>query len=294
MTSERVLPRGGEASLAFPKRAAERVIQAALDEDVGGGDITTQATVPADTVVTAWLVAKQPLRLAGLPAFPLVLDALGATNLHWQFFHQDGDDVARDTEVLRVTGNAWALLTCERTALNLVQRLSGIATLTQRWVAHLAGTSTRLVDTRKTTPGLRLLEKYAVRVGGGANHRTGLYDGVLLKENHLRAAGGLLRAMDRVRAAAPHTLRVEVEVTNLDELQQALEAGVDAVLLDNMTDAQLRQAVEVTAGRALLEASGNMTEERLAAVAATGVDLISAGAITHSAPAVDLSLLLEP
>lgn len=294
MTSERVLSQGGRASLGFPRRAAERVIQAALDEDVGGGDITTQATVPADTVVTAWLVAKQPLRLAGLPAFPLVLGALGATNLHWQLFHQDGDDVARNTEVLRVTGNAWALLTCERTALNLVQRLSGIATLTQRWVAHLAGTSTRLVDTRKTTPGLRLLEKYAVRVGGGSNHRTGLYDGVLLKENHLRAAGGLTRAVARARAAAPHTLRVEVEVTNLDELQEALQAGADAVLLDNMTDAQLRQAVEVTAGRALLEASGNMTEERLAAVAATGVDLISAGAITHSAPAVDLSLLFEP
>ncbi len=277
----------------FPSRAAERVISAALDEDVAGGDITTLATVPADAVATARLVAKQALRLAGLPAFQMVFTALGATKLDWEFHHRDGDDVTPGTEVLRVTGNAQVLLTGERTALNLVQRLSGVATLTARWAAHLQGTCARLVDTRKTTPGLRALEKYAVRVGGAANHRTGLYDGVLIKENHIRAAGGIAAAVAAARAAAPHTLRVEVEVTDIGELRQALEAGADAVLLDNLPDDILREAVRLTAGRALLEASGGMTEDRLRSVAVTGVDLISAGALTHSAPAVDLSFLFE-
>ncbi|HSH69200.1 MAG TPA: carboxylating nicotinate-nucleotide diphosphorylase [Deferrisomatales bacterium] len=277
----------------FPSRAAERVIAAALDEDVAGGDITTVATVPADAQATARLVAKQALRLAGLPAFRMVFAALGGADLRWEYSHQDGDTVEPGTEVLRVSGNARVLLTGERTALNLVQRLSGVATLTARWVGHLAGTSSRLVDTRKTTPGLRTLEKYAVRVGGAANHRTGLYDGVLIKENHIRAAGGIAAAVAAAVAAAPHTLRVQVEVTDLEELRQALDAGAGAVLLDNMSDDALCEAVRLTAGRAVLEASGGITEDRLGSVAATGVDLISAGALTHSAPAVDLSFLFE-
>jgi len=279
--------------MSFPRRAAEQVILAALDEDVAGGDITTQATVPEDAVATARLIAKQSLRLAGLPAFPMVFQSLGGEPLAWEIHRADGDDVVPGTEVLRVTGNAGILLTGERTALNLLQRLSGVATITARWAAHLQGTRARLIDTRKTTPGLRALEKYAVRVGGGANHRTGLYDGVLIKENHIRAAGGIPAAVAAARRFAPHTLRVQVEVTDLDELRVALEAGADAVLLDNMSTDDMRRAVEITAGRALLEASGGMTEDRLRAVAETGVDLISAGALTHSAPAVDLSFLFE-
>lgn len=277
----------------FPRFAADRVLRAALEEDVGPGDVTTQAAVPAGTRARAALIAKEPLRLAGLPGFVRTFELLGGGELRWEFFRQEGDDVAAGTRVLQVGGDARVLLTGERTALNLLQRLSGIATLTARWARKLEGTRARLVDTRKTTPGLRALEKYAVRVGGGANHRTGLFDGVLLKENHLRAAGGIAPAVAAARREAPHTLRIEVEVTNLGELAEALEAGTDAVLLDNMGLEDMAEAVRLTAGRALLEASGGITEDRLRAVAETGVDLISAGALTHSARAVDLSFLFE-
>ncbi len=277
----------------FPHLAADRVLRAALEEDVGAGDVTTQATVPPGTQARAWLLAKEPLRLAGLPGFLRTFELLGGGGLAWDLRARDGDDVAAGARVLEVRGDARVLLTGERTALNLLQRLSGIATLTARWTRCLTGTRARLVDTRKTTPGLRALEKYAVRVGGGANHRTGLYDGVLIKENHLRAAGGIANAVAAARAGAPHTLRVEVEVTTLGELAQALAAGVDAVLLDNMDLATMAEAVRQVGGRALVEASGGVTEERLRAIAETGVDLISAGALTHSARAVDLSFLFE-
>lgn len=277
----------------FPRLVADRVLRAALEEDVGAGDVTTQAAVPAGTQARATLLAKESLRLAGLPGFLRTFELLGGEDLRWKILCKEGDDVPAGTRVLEVEGDARVLLTGERTALNLLQRLSGIATLTARWARHLEGTRARLVDTRKTTPGLRALEKYAVRVGGGANHRTGLYDGVLLKENHLRAAGGITRAIAAVRARASHTLRIEVEVTDLAELDEALEARADAVLLDNMTLVEMGEAARRTAGRALLEASGGITEDRLRAVAETGVDLISAGALTHSAPAVDLSFLFE-
>lgn len=277
----------------FPRLAADRVLRAALEEDVGAGDVTTQAAVPPGTRARAVLIAKEPLRLAGLPGFVRTFELLEGGELRWELFCREGEDMPAGVRILRVEGDARVLLTGERTALNLLQRLSGIATLTARWTRQLAGTRARLVDTRKTTPGLRALEKYAVRVGGGANHRTGLFDGVLLKENHLRAAGGIAAAMAGARRRAPHTLRIEVEVTNLQELREALEAGADAVLLDNMGLAEMAEAVRATAGRALLEASGGVTEERLRAIAETGVDLISAGALTHSARAVDLSLLFE-
>lgn len=277
----------------FPLAAADRVLRAALDEDVGTGDVTTRVCVPPGTRARAYLVAKEPLRLSGLPGFVRTFELLGARDLTWTFHAADGDDVAAGTRLLDVSGDARTLLTGERTALNLLQRLSGIATMAARWSRHLAGTRTRLVDTRKTTPGLRALEKYAVRVGGARNHRTGLFDGVLLKENHLRAAGGIAAAVAAARERAPHTLKVEVEVTTLAELDEALAAGADAVLLDNMDLATLAAAVAQTAGRALLEASGGVTEDRLAAIAAAGVDLISAGALTHSARAVDLSFLFE-
>ncbi|MBE0617111.1 MAG: carboxylating nicotinate-nucleotide diphosphorylase, partial [Proteobacteria bacterium] len=225
--------------------------------------------------------------------FVRAFELLGGDDLAWDLHARDGDDVAAGFRVLEVRGDARVLLTGERTALNLLQRLSGIATLTARWSRHLDGTGARLVDTRKTTPGLRALEKYAVRIGGGANHRTGLYDGVLIKENHIRAAGGLPVAVARARDQAPHTLRVEVEVTTLAELEQALAAGADAVLLDNMTLGDMAEAVRRVRGRVLVEASGGVTEDRLRAIAETGVDLISAGALTHSARAVDLSFLFE-
>ncbi len=278
----------------FPYPAAERVIRTALDEDVGTGDVTTRATVPAGVRVRARLVAREALRLAGLPAFHRVFELLGASDATWDCPFRDGDDVPAGATVLTVEANARVLLTGERTALNLLQRLSGVATQARRWVAHLAGTRARLVDTRKTTPGLRALEKYAVRVGGAANHRAGLFDGVLIKENHIRAAGGIGPAVAAARTNAPHTLRVEVEVTDLAELGEALDAGADAVLLDNMDLDALAEAVRRTGGRAVLEASGGVTEDRLRAIAGTGVDLISAGALTHSARAVDLSLLFDP
>lgn len=277
----------------FPLLAADRVLRAALEEDVGPGDVTTQAVVAAGSRARGVLIAKEPLRLAGLASFLRTFELLGGKDLRWQLFCREGDDAAAGTRVLEVAGDARVLLTGERTALNLLQRLSGIATLTARWARHLEGTRARLVDTRKTTPGLRALEKYAVRVGGGANHRAGLYDGVLLKENHLRAGGGIAPGVAAARAHVPHTLKIEVEVTSLDELGQALGAGADAVLLDNMSLGDMAEAVRRTAGRALLEASGGITEDRLRAVAETGVDLISAGALTHSARAVDLSFLFE-
>ena len=275
----------------FPFASADRLIRTALEEDVGGGDITTEATVAEGTRAAAHLVAREPLRLAGLPGFRRVFELLGDSPLRWTMHAAEGEDVAAGTRILDVEGDARTLLTGERTALNLLQRLSGIATLTARWAGRLDGTRARLVDTRKTTPGLRTLEKYAVRVGGGANHRSGLYDGILIKENHLRAGGGIAACVAAARRRAPHTLRVEVEVANLDELGQALEAGADAVLLDNMGLDDMAEAVRRARGRAILEASGGVTEDRLQAIAETGVNLISAGALTHSARAVDLSLL---
>jgi nicotinate-nucleotide pyrophosphorylase (carboxylating) len=192
-----------------------------------------------------------------------------------------------------IAGDARMLLKGERVALNFLQRLSGIATLAARYVEAVAGTTTRIVDTRKTTPGLRILEKYAVRVGGGHNHRFGLYDGVLIKENHIAAAGGIAEAITRTRHYIPHTLKIEIEVESLDQLQQALTAGADIIMLDNMTLEQMRQAVVMADHRAILEASGGMTLERVRQVAEAGVDIISVGALTHSARAMDISLLLE-
>jgi len=275
----------------FPFASADRLIRTALEEDVGGGDITTEATVAAGTRTVAHLVARESLRLAGLPGFRRVFELLGEAPLRWTMHAAEGEDVPAGTRILDVEGDARMLLTGERTALNLLQRLSGIATLTARWAGRLDGTRARLVDTRKTTPGLRTLEKYAVRVGGAANHRSGLYDGILIKENHLRAGGGIAACVAAARRRAPHTLRVEVEVANLDELGQALEAGADAVLLDNMGLEDMAEAVRRARGRAILEASGGVTEDRLREIAETGVNLISAGALTHSARAVDLSLL---
>ena len=264
----------------------DRLIELALEEDLGPGDVTTQALIPPDRKGAAQIRAKETLVVAGLPVAHRVFHKLES---QVQFFPNavEGQEVAPGAVLAQVRGPLAAILIGERTAINFLMRLSGIATFTQKMVSAVSGFPTAIVDTRKTTPGWRALEKYAVRVGGGANHRFGLFDGVLIKNNHLTAVGSLTEAIQQARENAHHLLRIEVEVTSLTELEEALAAGADIVMLDNMDE-----AVNLTAGRALLEASGSMTLERLPAVAATGVNLISMGALTHSAPAVDIHLRL--
>ncbi len=271
----------------------EAVVRAALAEDLGrAGDLTTDAIVPAEARCAARVVARREGRVAGVEVAAAAFHLLDPS-LTVEVVTADGDDVGAGGTILTVRGPARAVLTGERTALNLLGRLSGIATVTRDWVRAVSGTSTRVVCTRKTTPGLRALEKYAVRCGGGSNHRFGLDDAVLVKDNHLAMAGGVGPAIEKVRAAVGHMVKIEVEVDTLDQLDQALALGVDAVLLDNMDSATLRRAVGRVAGRALTEASGGMTLGRAAEVAASGVDLISVGALTHSAPALDVSLEVE-
>jgi nicotinate-nucleotide pyrophosphorylase (carboxylating) len=282
----------GRDAANLERRAWASLIELALAEDLLGGDVTTAATVPADAQAQATLLAKAPGVISGLDVAREVFAQVDPS-LEFVPLVADGDTVPTMTPIARVSGNARSILAGERLALNLLQRLSGVATVTARYVAEVAGTRARVVDTRKTTPGLRVLEKAAVRDGGGHNHRFGLGDGVLIKDNHLAAVGGEHRVRDAVRAAraaAPHTLRIEVEVTTLAELAEALDAGADIVMLDNMSVADMREAVAQTNGRALLEASGGVTLATIREIAKTGVDLISVGALTHSAPALDISL----
>jgi nicotinate-nucleotide pyrophosphorylase (carboxylating) len=272
------------------------IIQRALDEDIGWGDVTTEHSVPADQWSKAVLLAKQEGVLCGGRVFAETLAMVdGAVKV--DFLLDDGAVFSKGDVVARVGGPTRALLSGERTALNFVQRLSGIATTTAAFVARLEGLPTKLIDTRKTTPGLRLLEKYAVRVGGGFNHRFNLADAVLLKDNHLAAlrAGGrdLSEAVRGIRQRVPHTMRVEVEVTSLTQIDAALAGGADIILLDNMSNHDMREAVRRIGGRALTECSGNVTLETVRERAETGVDLISSGALTHSSKAVDLSLEIE-
>jgi len=269
----------------------EPIVRAALLEDLAhGGDITTDAIVPAGLRTTARIVARANGVIAGLDAALLAFDVLepGATRSDVRV--PDGSAVTRDSIVADVEGPARVLLTGERTMLNLLCRLSGIATATRTLVDAVAGTRARIVDTRKTTPGLRVLEKYAVRCGGGANHRFGLDDAVLIKDNHLALAGSIHDAVTRVRERNGHMVKVEVEVDTLEQLREALREPIDAVLLDNMEPATLREAVRIVNGAVLTEASGGIRPETIAAVAESGVDLISVGWLTHSAPALDLAL----
>jgi nicotinate-nucleotide pyrophosphorylase (carboxylating) len=267
----------------------DRLIDLALEEDIGPRDVTTQALIPPELQGEAHIRAKQALVVAGLPVAARVFHRLDA-DLVFSAAVPDGQEVAKGTVLARLTGPVAAILTGERVALNFLQRLSGIATFTRSMVAQAAGSKAFLVDTRKTTPGWRVLEKYAVRLGGGRNHRLGLYDAVLIKNNHLTAVGSISQAVRQAKAKVQ--LEVEVEVTDLKGLEEALNAGADRILLDNMDDAALKKAVDLTRGRAILEASGGMTKERLPKVAATGVNFISMGALTHSAPAVDIHLRL--
>ena len=270
----------------------DRIIENALLEDIHTGDITTMSVVQDKRSAKARLVAKEPLVLAGIQVAERVFKILDH-NILFAHKSSDGDNISKGQVIAEMAGDAAILLQGERVALNLLQRMCGTATLTARYVEAVAGTKARIVDTRKTTPGLRVLEKYAVRVGGGVNHRTGLYDGVLIKENHIAAAGGITRAITSARSYIPHTLKIEIETETISQVQEALAAGAEIIMLDNMDLDSIRKAVSVVNGRALLEASGGVSLETVRDIAETGVDIISVGALTHSARAMDISMLLE-
>jgi nicotinate-nucleotide pyrophosphorylase (carboxylating) len=269
--------------------ALDRIVRESLAEDLGSGDVTTEATVDEGATGTAVLVTRAPGVVAGLDAVEAVFRALDP-EVEFEPLADDGDELHGPAPVACVSGSLRAILSGERLALNLLGRLSGIATATKRYVAAIEGTGVAILDTRKTTPGLRALEKHAVAAGGGRNHRFGLDDGVLVKDNHLVATGSIRAAVERLRGATD--LPIEVECDTLEQLEEALAAGADAILLDNMSLDELRRAVAVTDGRARLEASGGVTLETVRAIAETGVDEISVGALTHSAPALDVSLEL--
>jgi len=267
----------------------ERFVREALAEDVGSGDVTSDGVVAQDATAESVILVKRPGVVCGLEAARAVFQTLDP-GIRFEPLAADGDRIEDvPAEVARVQGTARALLTGERTALNLLGRLSGIATLTRRYVDAVEGTGAEILDTRKTTPGLRGLEKHAVRCGGGRNHRFGLDDGILIKDNHLRLAGGVRAAVARIRATGTD-LPVEVEAETIDDVREALASGADIVLLDNMSTDQLREAVVITDGRVKLEASGGVSLETVRAIAETGVDFVSVGALTHSAAALDISM----
>src|SRR5262245_10220985 len=268
--------------LAVPRLLAERAGRAARDEDLSAaGDITTDAIVPADATATAAIVAREAGVVAGLDLAEAAFRALDP-DIRFRRIVGDGDSVAVSVKIATVSGKTRAILSAERTALNFLGRLSGIATLTAAYVKAVEGTGARIACTRRTTPGLRALEKYAVRAGGGINHRFGLYDAVLVKDNHIAASGGIAGALAWLKSRAGHSVRIEVEVDTLDQLAEALKLPIDAVLLDNMDTGMLREAVKLVAGRVVTEASGGVTLENVREIASTGVDVISAGALTHS------------
>lgn len=276
----------------------EALVDLALAEDIGTGDITTLSTVGAEAMATGIMLAKQPGVISGLEVAAFVCERVDPA-IEFEPLVADGDRVDSMTPIVRLAGPARSLLTAERTALNLLQRLSGVATVTAAYVDETSGSRSRVVDTRKTTPGMRLLEKMAVQHGGGHNHRFGLSDGVLIKDNHLAAVGGpdrITEAIRRARDLAPHTLKIEVEVATLAELDEALAANADIVMLDNMDNAGIAEAIvrrDAANPGVLLEASGGITLGRIRSLADLGVDLISVGALTHSAPSLDISLDLD-
>lgn len=267
----------------------DRVIKMSLEEDMPFGDITTENIISEDSVSKARFIAKESGVIAGLPVAERTF-CLIDKRVMFTILKPEGSLVEKGDVIATVEGPTVAILEGERTALNLLQRLSGVATRTHKLATLVEGTSAHVVDTRKTTPGLRYLEKYAVRVGGGQNHRFSLSDGVLIKDNHIAAAGGINAAVSAVRGKIPHTIRIEVETESLDMVQEALDAGADIIMLDNMDNEQMAKAVKLIAGRALVEASGDIDEARIRGVADTGVDIISVGRITHSVKSLDISL----
>jgi nicotinate-nucleotide pyrophosphorylase (carboxylating) len=273
-------------------KLVDEIVGCALREDVGTGDMTTLLTVPPGTEALGEFIATQPGVLAGLVVAERVFYHCDS-RVQVEPMLKEGQRFDAGAVLAVVRGEARAILVAERVALNFLQRLSGIATLTARFLEAVRDLPVRICDTRKTTPGLRYLERYAVRVGGGFNHRFGLYDAVLIKDNHIAVCGGITEAVHRVRRTLPHTMKIEVECATLQQVQEALEAGVDIILLDNMTLDDLREAVRMAKGRAFLEASGGVRLETVRPIAETGVDVISVGALTHSAPAIDIKLELR-
>jgi len=270
----------------------KHLINLALREDIGPGDITTDNLIPKEMKGRGIIIAKEPLILAGLDVAKQVFTILDSS-VEFVSEYEDGDRIEDKKPILEIKGPLRALLKGERTALNFLQRLSGIATHVRSYVDTLEGLPVRLVDTRKTTPGWRTLEKYAVRAGGAFNHRTGLYDGVLIKDNHIAACGGIPEAVRQLRGMVSHLVRIEVETSDMDQVKEALNSGVDVIMLDNMNHNQIREAVKLISGRALVEVSGMITKKDLKALAGIGVDIISSGALTHSAPSVDLSMRIS-
>ena len=273
----------------------DAIIDLAFAEDIGAGDLTARTVIPAEAHASGRMLLKSAGVISGLDVVTRVFARIDPA-IHWRTLAVDGDSLAAGSVIGEIDGPARSVLTAERTALNFVQRLSGVATLTRAYVDAIAGTGARIVDTRKTTPGMRVLDKQAVQHGGGSNHRIGLFDGVMIKDNHIAALGGddaIGDAVARARRQIPHTVKIEIEVANLDQLRLALESGAEIIMLDNMTVETMREAVAITAGRAILEASGGITLATVRAVAETGVDLISVGALTHSALALDISLDLK-
>ena len=266
-----------------------QIISMALNEDVGTGDITTETTIPADKTASGRFIAKEDMIICGIDVAELVFRTVDES-ISFNANFKNGDKVCKGDVIATVNGNARNVLTAERTSLNLMQRLTGIATRTHEAVKCVEGTKAKITDTRKTTPGLRVLEKYAVRAGGGTNHRFNLADGILIKDNHIAVSGGIKNAVANARKAAPHTLKIEVEVETKEQLAQALEAGADIIMLDNMSNELMSECVKIIDGRALVEASGNMGDKDLYEVAKTGVDIISIGALTHTVRAADISL----
>ena len=271
------------------KLQADPLILQALQEDITGEDVTTNAILPEDCQGEAELLCKQDGIIAGLDVFARPFTLLD-DKVWFEFFAKDGDEVHKGQKLAKVVGSMRAILSAERVGLNYLQRMSGIATYTHQVVSLLEGTGMTLVDTRKTTPNMRVFEKYAVTVGGGKNHRYNLSDGVLLKDNHISAAGGVAKAIAMAKAYAPFVRKIEVETETLDMVREAVEAGADIIMLDNMSHDMMKEAVALIDGRAETECSGNVTKENIAALADIGVDYISSGALTHSAPILDLSL----
>lgn len=269
--------------------AADKYIRLALEEDISSEDVTTNAVMPEYKKGDVQLICKQDGIIAGLQIFARVFTMLDPKT-EVEFRAQDGDAVTKGQLLAVITGDVRVLLSGERTALNYLQRLSGIATYTHSVAQLLEGTKTTLLDTRKTTPGMRIFEKYAVRIGGGCNHRYNLSDGVLLKDNHIDAAGGVKEAVAAARAYAPFVRKIEVETENLDMVRDAVDAGADIIMLDNMTPKEMEEAIRIIDGRAKTECSGNITKENIKTITALGVDYVSSGALTHSAPILDLSL----
>ncbi len=269
----------------------DRIIKTALEEDVGRGDITTDTICPEKENCRAVIRAKEKGVIAGLPVAKRVFQKLDLTVVCVDNIN-DGDRVKAGEELSEIIGSARAVLTGERLALNILQRLSGIATLTSKYVKAVEGLPVKILDTRKTAPGLRVLDKYAVSAGGGYNHRFGLFDGVLIKDNHIRMAGGVSKAVETVRKKYRQKYKIEVETSDFEEVREALVSGADIIMLDNMTPEQMKKAVGLIAGNALVEASGGITLKSVRKVAETGVDFISVGSLTHSAPALDIGLYL--